>query len=78
MYLNIFISNITSFMFNKLYILHNFIGMDDDSDALLDLALSVAEQRVVVKRSRIAPYLSNLKPSYTLEGKSNRFDIYLV
>ena len=62
----------------EMQILHNFIGMDDDSDALLDLALSVAEQRVVVKRPRIAPYLSNSKPSYTLEGKSNRFDIYLV
>tara|TARA_Y200000002_G_scaffold118484_2_gene96986 strand:- start:2204 stop:3016 length:813 start_codon:yes stop_codon:yes gene_type:complete len=62
----------------EMQIFHNFIGMDDDSDALLNLALSIAGQRVVVKRPRIAPYLSNSKPSYTLEGKSNRFDIYLV
>ena len=62
----------------EMQILHNFIGMDDDSDALLDLALSVAEQRVVVKRSRIAPYLSNTKPDYSVEGKSTRFDIYLA
>ena len=32
----------------EMQILQNFIGMDDDSDALLDLALSVAGQRVVI------------------------------
>ena len=62
----------------EMQIFHNCFGLDDDSDALLNLALSIAGQRVVVKRPRIAPYLSNSKPSYTLEGKSNRFDIYLV
>ena len=62
----------------EMQIFQNLIGIDDDSDALLDLALSVAGHRVVVKRPRIAPHLSNSKPSYTLKGKSNRFDIYLV
>jgi hypothetical protein len=31
-----------------------------------------------VKRPRIAPALSDLAPSYTLEGKRNRFDVYVL
>ena len=57
---------------------HNLIGADDDADGLLDLALSKAEYRVVVKRPKIAPFLANKKPSYQLIGKSSRFDIYTL
>jgi 16S rRNA (guanine1516-N2)-methyltransferase len=52
------------------------VGADQDSDALLLLALTVARQRVVVKRPRQAPPLANLKPAWTIEGKLLRFDVY--
>lgn len=55
---------------------HQLIGSDPDADALLPLALQVAQRRVVVKRARHAPVLAGIKPSLVLEGESTRFDIY--
>lgn len=52
------------------------VGADEDADALLPLALQVAQRRVVVKRARHAPVLAGIKPSLVLEGESTRFDIY--
>ena len=62
----------------EMRIFKNLAGTDDDSDNLLQSALTKAAKRVVVKRSRKAPFLNGMKPSYILEGKSNRFDIYLT
>ena len=44
--------------------------------ALLLAALALASHRVVVKRPRKAPIIEGAKPSYALEGKSSRYDIY--
>ena len=44
--------------------------------ALLEAALALASHRVVVKRPRKAPCIEGAKPSYVLEGKSSRYDIY--
>lgn len=52
------------------------VGDDDDAPALLETALALASHRVVVKRPRKAPCVDGPKPSYTLEGKSSRYDIY--
>ena len=57
---------------------HSVVGGDEDADALLPLALSKVNYRVVVKRPRKAPFLYNQAPSYQLEGKSSRYDIYTV
>ena len=51
-------------------------GKDEDAAELLQLALRVAENRVVVKRPGQAPFLGLHAPSYQLPGKSARFDIY--
>ena len=53
-------------------------GDDNDAPALLDAALALATHRVVVKRPRKAPAIAGKPPSYTLEGKSSRFDIYTM
>lgn len=53
------------------------LGPDLDADALLTPALCLAKKRVVVKRPSGAPYLNNQKPSLEMQGKANRFDIYL-
>jgi 16S rRNA (guanine1516-N2)-methyltransferase len=57
---------------------HAIVGTDPDADKLLSLALDVANYRVVVKRPTGADYLANSKPSYSLEGKSTRYDIYTL
>ena len=57
---------------------HSLVGSDPDADKLLERALEVARFRVVVKRPRKAPDLDNRVPSYRLEGKSGRFDIYAL
>lgn len=54
------------------------VGDDLDAGSLLAPALAVARRRVVVKRPRGAPVLAGKAPSLVLEGKSARFDIYLV
>jgi len=38
--------------------------------------LQVATRRVVVKRPRLAPCISDLTPHHVVEAKSGRFDIY--
>ncbi|ACE83691.1 class I SAM-dependent methyltransferase [Cellvibrio japonicus] len=55
---------------------HSIVGTDEDADVLLPLALEHVRFRVVVKRPRKAPFLNNQIPSYQLEGKSSRYDIY--
>jgi 16S rRNA (guanine1516-N2)-methyltransferase len=57
---------------------HSLVGKDEDADQLLPLALARVNYRVVVKRPRKAPFLNNQTPSFQLEGKSSRFDIYTV
>jgi len=48
----------------------------EEEAELLEVALSKAVHRVVVKRPRHAPVLAGKKPDYCIEGKSTRFDIY--
>ena len=56
----------------------DLVGKDLDADDLLPYAMGLAEYRVVVKRPKGAPYLNNEEPTYQLEGKSGRFDIYVL
>ena len=57
---------------------HGLIGDDADAGDLLQAALQAAEYRVVVKRPRIAPEIPGAEPSYRLEAKSSRYDIYAL
>jgi len=61
----------------EMQVFHQLIGTDSDADLLLKIAQESAQKRVVVKRPRIAPFLAGQEPNYLLEGKSNRFDVYL-
>jgi 16S rRNA (guanine1516-N2)-methyltransferase len=61
----------------EMQVFHQLIGTDSDADLLLQIAQESAQKRVVVKRPRIAPFLAGQEPNYLLEGKSNRFDVYL-
>lgn len=54
------------------------INEEDDPDALLQVALTCANKRVVVKRPRLAQPLAGAVPTFNLSGSSSRFDIYLI
>lgn len=56
--------------------LHNLVGIDKDSEMMIDKALTKARYRVVIKRPANAEFLANIKPNYSLEGKSTRFDVF--
>lgn len=62
----------------EMILLREVVGDDGDAAALFDAARRVAKKRVVVKRARHAPTISEEKPSVVYEGKSSRFDVYLV
>ncbi len=55
----------------------DMVGKDEDADDLLEPALKLAKYRVVVKRPRKSPFLNQKTPSFSQEGKANRFDIYV-
>lgn len=55
---------------------HQVVGADTDAAELLAEARALATYRVAVKRPRKAPDLADTAPSYRLEGKSSRYDIY--
>jgi 16S rRNA (guanine1516-N2)-methyltransferase len=52
------------------------VGADQDSHALLTLALEKANHRVVVKRPLKAECLGGMEPAFSIKGKAVRFDIY--
>ncbi|OGT48907.1 MAG: SAM-dependent methyltransferase [Gammaproteobacteria bacterium RIFCSPHIGHO2_12_FULL_38_11] len=62
----------------EMRILRDMVGDDADSEKLLQAALKIAKKRVVVKRARLAPLLSDEKPDIVFEGRSSRFDVYLI
>lgn len=62
----------------EMRILQQLLGADMDTRQLFEQALKVATHRVVVKRPRIAPLISEMKPHHVVEGKASRFDIYHV
>lgn len=67
----------SSLVKKEMRIFKNIIGHDADSSTLLEPSLAKAKYRVVVKRPRLAPTLTELAPSLQIEGKSSRFDIYV-
>lgn len=56
---------------------HQVVGADEDADALLAPALQLARHRVVVKRPGYAGDLAAQPPTMRIEGKNNRFDVYI-
>ncbi len=59
-------------------ILQDIAEQDTDADALLHLALTIATNRVVVKRPSTADFLAEIKPQTSIKTKKHRFDIYLT
>jgi 16S rRNA (guanine1516-N2)-methyltransferase len=62
----------------EMRIFQQLLGPDEDADLLLEPALALAKNRVVVKRPSGAPFLAGKKPQIEMLGKANRFDVYLI
>jgi 16S rRNA (guanine1516-N2)-methyltransferase len=63
----------------EMVILKDLLETSKDEEKLFELALTCATHRVVVKRPRLAANIAiHPKPSYSIIGKSSRFDIYLA
>lgn len=62
----------------NMQILQKLLGKDEDTQELLNAALKVAKKRVVVKRPKGAENLTALKPTYTVESKKTRYDVYII
>lgn len=62
----------------NMQILQTLLGQDDDTQELLELALKTAKKRVVVKRPKGAENLTTLKPTYLVESKKTRYDVYII
>lgn len=50
---------------------------DSDADQLLNIALTRASKRVVIKRSINAPHLGDLTPDMCIKTKLLRFDVFI-
>ncbi|MCO7226336.1 class I SAM-dependent methyltransferase [Pleionea sp. CnH1-48] len=61
----------------EMRIFKQLAGEDLDDSALLSAARHCASKRVVVKRPGYAPFVGDEKPSYQIESKKHRFDVYL-
>lgn len=68
----------SSLVKKEMRILRGLAGNDQDAEDLFKIALGCARNRVVVKRPRLAPTISNMPPSHQIKGKTSRFDVYLV
>lgn len=64
----------------EMQLLQRLLGPDtpEDTATLLDAALQHATRRVVVKRPPHAPAVGDRKPSFTVEGKAARYDVYVT
>lgn len=49
-----------------------------DEETLVDAAVAAHPRKVVIKRPRKGPYLAGRKPSYSIAGKSVRYDVVVL
>lgn len=61
----------------EMRLLRLIAGDDEDSPALLEEALKVAINRVVVKRPKGAPLVAGKSPTHEIVMKNSRYDVYL-
>ncbi|MFT5699287.1 MAG: 16S rRNA (guanine1516-N2)-methyltransferase [Desulforhopalus sp.] len=59
-------------------VIRSLVGDDEDSSHLMQIAKAKAKKRIVVKRPKLAPPLTDDRISYQLKMKSSRFDIYVI
>ncbi len=61
----------------EMRIFKRLAGSDNDDAELLKAAIETGCKRVVVKRPNYAPFIGATKPSFQIESKKHRFDVYV-
>ena len=62
----------------RMQLLQQITDSSSDSSGLLEMAVRYAVYRVVVKRPIKGDYLEDTRPSFSLKGRSTRFDVYSI
>lgn len=60
----------------EMQILQKLLPPATQNETLFELALKKAKKRIIVKRPRLAPTITNQKPNFQITGKNSRFDVY--
>ncbi len=59
--------------------IRQIVGTDEDAPELMQVALNCARNRVVLKWPQKAPPMKDIPaPSYKIEGKTTRYDVFLT
>lgn len=58
----------------KFQLIHNLECPCSDEKEMLEAAMAARPQKIIIKRPLKGPYLAGIKPSYSLAGKSIRYD----
>lgn len=51
---------------------------EPDQEALLSAAIKAGPRRIVIKRPAKGPYLAGIKPGYSIDGKTIRYDVIVL
>lgn len=63
----------------EMRIIREIVGVDVDSSRLMQAALAVARNRVVLKWPQKADRMANVPtPSHQITGKSTRYDVFMI
>lgn len=61
----------------KFQLLHHLEHPCENEEELLSTAMNIRPRKIVVKRMAKGPFLAGKKPSYSIKGKSIRYDCYV-
>lgn len=61
----------------KFQLLHHLEHPCENEEELLGAAMNIRPRKIVVKRMAKGPFLAGKKPSYSIKGKSIRYDCYV-
>ena len=61
----------------KFQLLHHLKHPCENEEELLSAAMNIQPRKIVVKRMAKGPFLAGKKPSYSIKGKSIRYDCYV-
>lgn len=64
---------------NELRLIRKIVGTDEDSVALMEIALTTASNRVVLKWPQRATPMAGIRaPSHQILGKTTRYDVFMT
>ncbi len=62
----------------KFQLIHYLEAPCEEESKLLDAAIEAAPKRIIIKRPSKGPYLAEKKPSYSISGKTVRYDCIVL